>query len=234
MRHRASFDGARTTEEGIMRFTRRVVPIALLLLAGCATKSQTGAAVGAGGGAVVGGVVGRMTGSTARGAIIGAVVGGAAGAIIGARMDRQAKELEQNIHGATVERIGEGIAVTFASGLLFDFDSDVLRPEAQANLRELAASLDNYDDSDLLILGHTDAVGATAYNQGLSERRANAIASYLAARGVSRSRMSTRGLGETDPIAGNDSEAGRQANRRVEVSIFASEAARAAAKSVGD
>lgn len=212
-----------------MRTSVRVVPIMLLLLAGCATKSQTGAVIGAGGGAVVGGVVGRMTGSTARGAIIGAAVGGAAGAIIGARMDRQAAELEQNINGATVERIGEGIAVTFASGLLFDFDSDVLRPEAQANLRELATSLEKYGDSDLLILGHTDAVGSTTYNQGLSERRANAVATYLAARGVSRARMGTRGLGETDPIAPNETEAGRQANRRVEVSIFASEAARAAA-----
>ncbi len=206
-----------------------------LILAGCATHSQTGAVIGTGGGAVVGGVVGRMTGSTARGAIIGAVVGGAAGAIIGDRMDRQAKELEQNIKGATVTRVGEGIAVTFASGLLFDFDSDVLRSEAQANLRELASSLEKYGDSDLLILGHTDAVGSTAYNQGLSERRANAVYNYLATQGVTRARMGTRGLGETDPIADNDTEAGRQANRRVEVSIFASEAARAAAvKAAGE
>lgn len=212
-----------------MRKSVRVVPIMFLLLAGCATKSQTGAVIGAGGGAVVGGVIGRATGSTARGAIIGAAVGGAAGAIIGARMDRQAEELEQKVNGATVERIGEGIAVTFASGLLFDFDSDVLRPEAQANLRELATSLETYGDSDLLILGHTDAVGSTTYNQGLSERRANAVATYLAARGVSRTRMGTRGLGETDPIAANETEAGRQANRRVEVTIVASEAARAAA-----
>lgn len=212
-----------------MRKSVRAVPILLLLLAGCATKSQTGAVIGAGGGAVVGGAIGRATGSTARGAIIGAVVGGAAGAIIGARMDRQAEELEQNINGATVERIGEGIAVTFASGLLFDFDSDVLRPEAQANLRELATSLEKYGDSDLLVLGHTDAVGSTAYNQGLSERRAEAVAAYLSARGVSRARMGTRGLGETDPIAANETEAGRQANRRVEVTIVASEAARAAA-----
>lgn len=212
-----------------MRKSVRVVPIMFLLLAGCATKSQTGAVIGAGGGAVVGGAIGRATGSTARGAIIGAAVGGAAGAIIGARMDRQAEELEQNINGATVERIGEGIAVTFASGLLFDFDSDVLRPEAQANLRELATSLEKYGDSDLLVLGHTDAVGSTTYNQGLSERRAEAVAGYLGVRGVSRVRMGTRGLGETDPIAVNDTEAGRQANRRVEVTIFASEAARAAA-----
>jgi hypothetical protein len=102
--------------------------LALVLLAGCATKTQTGAVVGAAGGAAVGGAIGAATGSTAKGAIIGAVVGGAAGAIIGSQMDKQAKELEQNIKGAKVERVGEGIQVTFASGLLYDFDSDVVRP----------------------------------------------------------------------------------------------------------
>lgn len=199
-----------------------------LLLAGCATKSQTGAVVGASGGAVVGGVIGKVAGSTAKGAIIGAVVGGAAGAIIGARMDKQAEELEK-IEGAAVERVGEGIQLTFASGLLFDFDSDVPRAEAKTNLRELALSLEEYSDSDLLILGHTDQVGSTAYNQGLSERRAGGVEGYLMLQGVNSSRMATRGLGETEPVATNNTEAGRQANRRVEVSIFASPEARAAA-----
>jgi len=199
-----------------------------LLLAGCATRSQTGAVVGASGGAVVGGVIGKVAGSTAKGAIIGAVVGGAAGAIIGARMDKQAEELEQ-INGATVERVGEGIQVTFASGLLFDFDSDVPLPEAKTNLRELALSLEKYSGSDLLILGHTDQVGSTVYNQGLSERRARGVERYLMLQGVNGSRMATLGLGETEPVATNSTEAGRQANRRVEVSIFASQEARAAA-----
>ena len=198
-----------------------------VVLAGCATKTQTGAVVGAAGGAVLGGAVGAAAGSTAKGAIIGAVVGGVAGTIIGAQMDKQAKELEQNIKGATVERVGEGIQVTFASGLLYDFDSDVVRPEAQANLRELAASLDKYPGSDVLIVGHTDALGTSSYNQSLSERRASAASLYLASQGVARSRIATRGLGEAEPVAGNDTEAGRQRNRRVEVAIYASEAYRA-------
>ena len=213
--------------------TRRIASVAAtvaaltLTLDGCATHTQTGAAVGAGTGAVVGGLIGKSSGHTARGAIIGAAVGGTAGALIGARMDRQAKELKQNIPGAKVERIGEGIAVTFASGLLYDFDSDNVKPEARKNLRALAQSLDKYPGSDILIVGHTDAVGASSYNQSLSERRASAAADYLVVQGVSRERVSTRGMGETDPIASNDSERGRELNRRVEVAIYASEAYRA-------
>jgi outer membrane protein OmpA-like peptidoglycan-associated protein len=219
-----------------MRTTNRILPISLLVaavssvgLGGCATKSQTGAVVGAAGGAVVGGVIGKATGSTARGAIIGAVVGGAAGGIIGAQMDRQAKELKQNIPGATVERVGEGIAVTFQSGLLYDFDSDVVRSEAGKNLRALASSLDKYPGSNILIVGHTDQVGPSSYNQSLSDRRAAAAAAYLVSQGVSRDRVATRGMGETDPVAPNEPELGRQSNRRVEVAIYASEAYRAEA-----
>jgi outer membrane protein OmpA-like peptidoglycan-associated protein len=196
-------------------------------LDGCATHAQTGAVVGATSGAVVGGVIGKATGHTARGAIIGAAVGGTAGALIGARMDRQAKELAQNIPGAKVERVGEGIQVTFESGLLYDFDSDVVRQEARKNLRSLASSLDKYPGSDILIVGHTDQVGPASYNLSLSERRASAAADYLVVQGVSRDRVSTRGMGETEPIAGNDTERGRELNRRVEVAIFASKAYRA-------
>lgn len=213
----------------VQRLIRRstvLVAIGAMTLGGCATKAGTGAVVGTAGGAVVGGVIGKVAGSTAKGAIIGAVVGGAAGAIIGAQMDKQAKDLEQNIEGAKVERVGEGIQVTFASGLLFDFDSDVIRAEAATNLRELARSLDQYPNTDLVIIGHTDQVGSATYNQSLSERRANAAATYLMSQGVSGARIITRGLGESEPIASNDTEAGRQANRRVEVAIFASKAYR--------
>jgi len=211
-----------------VRTAHRLTAVAILLasgataLTGCATKTQTGAVVGAAGGAVAGGVIGKVAGSTAKGAIIGAVVGGAAGAIIGRQMDKQAKELEQNIKGAKVERVGEGIQVTFESGLLYDFDSDAVKPDARTNLRELAVSLEKYPDSDLLIVGHTDQVGSADYNQRLSERRASAAAGYLVSQGVSRSRVATRGLGETEPVQPNDTEAGRAANRRVEVAIFAS------------
>jgi outer membrane protein OmpA-like peptidoglycan-associated protein len=216
-----------------MHTSYRFLSVALLLLAGCATRAQTGAVIGAGGGAVVGGAIGTAAGSTAKGAIIGAVVGGTAGAIIGAEMDKQAKELEQNIKGAKVERVGEGIQVTFSSGLLYDFDSDVVRLQARTNLRELATSLEKYAGSNLVIVGHTDQLGSSAYNQALSERRADAAASYLAFQGVSRTRIATHGLGETEPVASNDTEAGRQTNRRVEVAIFASEGARAAALKQG-
>jgi outer membrane protein OmpA-like peptidoglycan-associated protein len=196
-------------------------------LAGCATKMQTGAVVGTAGGAVVGGVIGKVAGSTAKGAIIGAVVGGAAGAIIGSKMDKQAQELQQNIKGATVERVGEGIQVTFASGLLYDFDSDLVRDEAKLNLRELASSLDKYPDTELVIVGHTDPLGSASYNQSLSERRATSAAGYLVAQGVGGARIATRGLGESEPKTTNDTEAGRQMNRRVEVAIYASKAYRA-------
>lgn len=209
------------------QFHSAAIAVAILASAGCATKTQTGAVVGAAGGAVVGGAIGKATGSTARGAIIGAVVGGTAGAIIGAKMDKQARELEQNIQGATVERVGEGIQVTFESGLLFDFDSDALRPEARENLRQLALSLSKYQGSDLMIVGHTDSQGADAYNQALSERRANSASTYLVSQGVMRSAIQTRGLGEGEPVAPNDNDVGRQANRRIEVAIYANAATRA-------
>lgn len=205
---------------------------AIVSLDACASlnNKEKGGIIGATGGAVVGGAIGRANGSTAKGAILGAVVGGAAGMIIGHQMDKQAAELKQNIPGAIVERVGEGIQVTFDSGLLFDFDSDVVRPEARTNLRNLAASLDKYPGSDLLIAGHTDSVGTDAYNLALSDRRAEAAVSYLAAQGVARSRMRSRGLGETEPVAPNESDAGRSRNRRVEVAIYAGEAQRAEAK----
>ena len=201
--------------------------LALSGLNSCAThKAEAGAAIGAGAGALVGGVIGNKTGSTAAGAIIGAVVGGATGAVIGARMDAQAKELRQNIPGATVTRVGEGIAVTFASGLLFDFDSDKVRPDAASNLQKLAASLDKYPDTNLLIVGHTDATGSADYNQGLSERRATSAMRYLGSLNVTPARIKALGRGESEPIASNDTDAGRAQNRRIEVAIFANDAAR--------
>lgn len=209
-----------------------VVPAALaafvLSTAACASwgKRETGGAIGAGAGAAVGGVIGNQTGSTARGAIIGAVVGGAAGAIIGHQMDQQAKEIQVAIPGATVERVGEGIQVTFASGLLYDFDSDRIRAESAVNLRNLAASLKKYPDTDALIVGHTDSQGAEDYNQALSQRRAASAAALLSTEGVPAGRVRVTGRGELEPIATNETEAGRQANRRIEVAIVASASAR--------
>jgi outer membrane protein OmpA-like peptidoglycan-associated protein len=217
-----------------MSNTQRLHALAALLvvgsmgMGGCASlnKKEEGAIIGAAAGGAIGGVIGNQTGSTAKGAIIGAVVGGTAGAIIGHQMDQQAKELSQNIKGATVERVGEGIQVTFASGLLFAFDSDQIQPAAGTNLSELASSLQKYPDSQLLIVGHTDNVGDDAYNQSLSQRRSNSAATYLAAQGVARTRLAATGKGESEPVTTNETDAGRQQNRRVEVAIYASEAYR--------
>jgi outer membrane protein OmpA-like peptidoglycan-associated protein len=218
-----------TNRSTAFRYGRTVSAVVLgVWLTACASlnRKEKGAVIGAAAGGAAGAVIGNQTGSTTRGAIIGAVVGGAAGAIIGHQMDQQAKELQQNIPGATVARIGEGIAVTFASGLLYDFDSDVVRAEAAQNLRSLSASLAKYPNTDLLIVGHTDAVGTGEYNQALSQRRATAAANYLASQGVSAARLQAVGRGETEPLATNDTEAGRQSNRRVEIAIVANASAR--------
>ena len=187
------------------------------------SKTEKGAVIGAGAGAVVGGAVGRAVGSTAKGAIVGAVVGGAAGAIIGRQMDKQAAELEDELEGAEITRVGEGIVVTFDSGLLFDFDSSALQPAAETNLIELSESVREYDNTDLMIVGHTDDIGSDDYNDRLSVRRAESAAAYLFEQGIRPSRVTTMGKGETDPVATNDTEEGRQLNRRVEVVIYASE-----------
>jgi outer membrane protein OmpA-like peptidoglycan-associated protein len=210
-----------------LRTTSAVALSAALLpmLAGCASMNNTqkGAVIGAAGGAAVGGVIGKAAGSTAKGAILGAAVGGVAGAVIGSRMDKQSEELASDLENATVERVGEGILVTFDSGLLFDFDSDVVKGAAASNLSDLARSLQRYPDSEVLIVGHTDATGTDSYNWTLSDRRASSARSYLTAQGIEPSRIRTAGRGETEPVASNDTAAGQAQNRRVEVAIFASE-----------
>jgi outer membrane protein OmpA-like peptidoglycan-associated protein len=211
-----------------VRYARSIPALALLTVGACAgfTTQQKGAMIGAATGAVAGGAIGKANGSTAKGAIIGAMVGGVAGGIIGRQMDKQAAQIAQKIPGATVERVGEGIQVTFESGLLYDFDSDRVRGEAGTNLRNLAASLNEYPNSDLLIVGHTDSDGPAEYNEDLSARRARAAADYLESRGVERRRLRTTGRGEREPVSSNESETGRERNRRVEVAIYASEAYR--------
>ena len=216
-----------------MRHSFLVIPMVatVFVSSGCASlnKKETGAIIGGATGAAVGAAVGRANGSTAKGAIIGAAVGGTAGAVIGHQMDQQAKEIRQNIPGAIVERVGEGLQVTFESGLLFDYDSDVLRDPARKNLATLASSLEKYPNTDLMIVGHTDATGPDSYNMTLSERRAAAASNYLAAQGVSRERLRSTGRGETEPLVSNDTEADRQKNRRVEVAIYANEQLKAQA-----
>lgn len=199
------------------------VLLAMSLAACGMSNTQKGAVIGAGAGAAAGGVIGRAAGSTAKGAIIGAVVGGTAGAIIGSRMDKQAEELADEIPGARIERVGEGLLVTFESGLLFDFDSDEIKGNARTNLSNLAASLRKYPETEVLIVGHTDSIGSESYNRSLSERRAKAAANFLAMNGVPMSRLEATGRGEVEPVADNASDSGRAQNRRVEVAIFASE-----------
>ncbi|HEX8392768.1 MAG TPA: OmpA family protein [Longimicrobium sp.] len=201
--------------------------VATLGTTGCASMNNTerGAGIGAGAGGAIGAVIGRQTGNTARGAIIGAVVGGAAGAVIGRRMDRQAAELE-NIPNTEVQRVGEGIAVTFESGILFATNSDVIQPAGRSNLQQLAQSLQRYPGTEVLIVGHTDSDGSDDYNMGLSLRRASAARNYLVQQGIPANVIRVEGRGESEPIADNTTASGKQQNRRVEVAIFASEAYR--------
>lgn len=208
------------TTTTIHRYGRGVVALATAItLTGCSSNLRTGALGGAAAGAVVGGIAS----GSARGAIIGAAVGGAAGAAIGGIMDAQAEDLQDKLPNARVERIGEGITVTFDSGILFDVNSSTLRSAAQQNLRDLVASLEDYEGTDVLIVGHTDSTGEEAYNQALSERRADAARNFLVGAGLEPDRVTAMGRGELEPIATNDTAAGRQDNRRVEVAIFASE-----------
>ena len=199
--------------------------ILALVFAGCKNTSRTtqGTVIGAGAGAGIGALAGKALGSTAKGALIGAVVGGAAGNIIGHKMDEQAEELAQSLKDAEVQRLGEGIAIIFDSGLLFGFDSSVLQPEARDNLAQLASSLGQYPDSDVIIVGHTDSQGTEEYNLSLSNRRSQAAKTYLVSQGVPSTRIQAQGRGELEPIADNDLESGREQNRRVEVAIVASE-----------
>ncbi|WP_246850005.1 MULTISPECIES: OmpA family protein [Rufibacter] len=193
-------------------------------------KTAKGGIIGAGGGAILGGIIGKATGNTARGAIIGAAVGGATGAVIGRRMDKQAEELEREMKNAQVERVGEGIKVTFDAGLLFATNSAELQASSKQDIQKLAETLKKYPGTNVLIEGHADNTGTDAINQPLSERRAQAVANYATSLGVEPSRLQTRGYGSTQPVADNSTAAGRQQNRRVEVAIFASEELKKAAE----
>lgn len=203
----------------------------LIVLASCNTsRTLRGGAIGAGAGGAIGGVIGSKSDNTAKGAILGAVIGGTAGALVGKYMDKQAEELQRDLEGAKVERIGEGIKITFDSGILFGFDSSALTSTSEKNISQLAEILKKYDDTEILIEGHTDSKGSESYNQKLSEERAASVGNYLATLGVANSRITEVGYGETQPVADNSTEAGRKQNRRVEVAIFANDKLKRAAK----
>jgi outer membrane protein OmpA-like peptidoglycan-associated protein len=189
-----------------------------------------GTGIGAAAGGVVGGIIGKQSGNTAVGAIIGAAVGGAAGAYIGNYMDKQAEEMQADLEGAKIERVGEGIKITFDSGILYDVNKATLRPVAKTNLDKMAAILNKYPDTNILIEGHTDGTGSDEHNLELSRNRASSVSNYLAGLGVDPSRFTAMGYGESQPIATNDTNEGRQQNRRVELAIMANDKLKKAAE----
>jgi outer membrane protein OmpA-like peptidoglycan-associated protein len=186
-------------------------------------KSQKGTYIGAAGGAAAGAAIGKAAGNTAMGAILGAAIGGAAGYGIGRYMDKQAEELKRDLEGAEVERVGEGIKITFRDGIQFALNSSDLTESDKTNLNDLAQTLNKYNDTNILIEGHTDATGTREYNMKLSDRRAEAVADYLEGLNVSSKRVVTKGYGPDQPLQDNSTASGRQQNRRVEVAIFAND-----------
>jgi outer membrane protein OmpA-like peptidoglycan-associated protein len=186
-------------------------------------RTQKGAAIGTAGGGAIGAVIGKATGNTALGAIIGATVGGVTGAVIGRKMDKQAEDIKNEVPGAKVERVEEGIVVEFNNKILFGFDQSSLGDNAKSSLNELVDVLNKYPDTNIEVQGHTDDSGTDTYNQGLSEKRAGAVASYLRSKGISSSRITTKGFGESAPKYSNDTEEGRSNNRRVDFLITAND-----------
>jgi len=207
------------------------IPLFAFLIIGCnATKSQKGAVIGGAAGAVGGNIIGRAAGNSTLGTIIGAAVGGTAGAIIGHDMDKQAEQIKNDIPGAKVERVDEGIKVEFNEKILFAFSKSDLGDSAKQNLGKLVTILNQYPNTNIEIQGHTDSRGTDEYNMGLSLRRANAVRDYLVAQGISASRLTTRGFGESAPAYSNDTPEGMAQNRRVEFLITANDQMKADAK----
>lgn len=200
-----------------------------LLLGGCVTDPDTGqqrisragggAAAGAGAGALLGAILGGRNNRAE--VLIGAGLGAIAGGAVGSYMDRQERELRQRIQGTGIEvqREGEEIAIKLPSGITFDTNQAVLRPDMRPALDQVAQTLASYQSTFIDVTGHTDSTGTDAINQPLSERRANAVADYLQYQGVQRARMAVRGYGAQFPVASNDTEAGRAQNRRVEIRL---------------
>ncbi len=190
-------------------------------------QTQRGAAAGAAGGAVLGGVLGNNVGKGGKGAlgaVLGGVIGGVAGGVIGNKMDKQAREIDNAVPGAEVERLGEGIKLTLKENAVrFDTNKSSLTPTAKANLDKLIPVFKEYADTDIVIYGYTDNTGKPEYNLKLSGERASAVRTYLVSKGISSSRFTTDGMGIADPIASNDTEAGRSENRRVEFAITANQ-----------
>lgn len=190
-----------------------------------ANNKQKGAVIGAAGGAVLGAILGNNLGKGGNGelgAVIGGVVGGGAGVLIGSKMDKQAQKIEEEIPGAQVERVDDGIVVTFDenSGVYFDTAKYNINSASQATLDKLAAVLKEYPDTDVVVVGHTDSVGSDVSNMTLSKNRAESVTNYfVSTKGLGSGRFKTNWYGETAPVADNNTAEGRAKNRRVNLAI---------------
>jgi outer membrane protein OmpA-like peptidoglycan-associated protein len=225
--------------------TGLIIAVIMIMASSCNTvkktnKAQRGAVIGAAAGGVIGGVIGNNVGkgNTVLGAIIGSVVGGVTGGIIGNKMDKQAEKIKNEIPGAEVQRVGEGIIVTFSEknpdgskmGVYFDFDKSEITSNSKLALDKLIQIFKEYPETNLLVEGHTDDKGADAYNLALSERRAMAVGNYLKSKNISPTRLTINWYGESQPKAENTSDANRAENRRVEFAITANEKMKEEAK----
>ncbi len=230
----------------IMNKISLIAAAVMIMASGCETvkktnKTQRGAAAGAAGGAVIGGIIGNNVGNknnTVLGAVIGGVIGGVAGGIIGNKMDRQAEKIKNEIPGAVVQRVGEGIIVTFNEnnpdgskmGVYFDFDKSDITANSIRALDKLVQIFKEYPETNLLVEGHTDDKGAEDYNMALSERRAKAVGNYLRAQGIAATRLTISWYGEGQPKVENTNDITRAENRRVEFAITANDKMKEEAK----
>jgi len=191
-----------------------------------ANNKQKGAVIGTTGGAILGAIIGGAAGNPALGAVIGGVVGGGAGVLIGNKMDKQAQQIEEEIPGAKVERIDDGIVITFDenSGVYFDTEKYNINSDSRAILDKLAKILIEYSDTNVIVVGHTDSSGPAEYNMKLSENRANSVTNFFAnEKGITKSRFTTSWYGEEQPIASNETAEGKAQNRRVNLAIVPNE-----------
>ena len=191
-----------------------------------ASNTQKGGAIGAAGGAILGAIIGNNVGKKGKGgelgAVIGGVVGGTAGVLIGKKMDKQAQQIEEEKPGAIVERIDDGIVVTFDenSGVYFETNKYAINSASKELLNKLANILNEYPDTNVLIVGHTDSTGSDEYNMTLSKNRAFAVTNFFTNKGLVSSRFTTNWFGEEQPVADNSTAAGRSKNRRVNIAII--------------
>ncbi|MDR2269747.1 MAG: OmpA family protein [Sphingobacterium sp.] len=215
-----------------MKMNRKLAVLGLtvatsaMLFGSCSTIQNTnnttkGGVIGGVAGGALGALIGGKAGNTAIGTLAGAAIGGAAGVLIGKKMDKQAAEISKTVEGAEVTQSAEGIVVKFDSGILFDFNKSDLKASAKDNIANLVATLNKEQGTEILVIGHTDNVGTLAANDKVSLDRANSVRAFAVSKGLASSRIKTEGRNFSEPIASNDTEAGRAQNRRVEIVIVA-------------